>query len=431
VKFRSAAASWLVLLGVLGLGGAAQAQEGASSSPGSEELAENEETALEDVSSDPGTDRLSSLRRPTASGRYVAPTFVFNFHGYATLTLAEVGGDLGTEANATPQILLPGVSPRTGTNESGFRNDAAIFVGGSPLEGLNTIIELHFLGNALDPVITEAKAEWQFLNTDRVRMRAVGGRYWWPFGIHDVEWFSAVNAFPVVSAAAAEVVPAHYNEVGVAAEGEVLFSDEVGLNGIVSVGNGVPGFEISDTVGQTPFDYNGNRTITGRLAFALLGDVKLELGGSGSAGRLRSGQDMALDAADVHRYAASFYAFGVDLQAAYKGLSARGYYYWSQEDLDQAPVDALDRKGFTGQLSYDIKVGIKHLKKFSVVGRVSMAQEDVLDGTTTERWQLGGALRCWHSDNLVLNLGYTGQYEKQDAEEQSNNVLNATASLFF
>ena len=66
---------------------------------------------------------LDSIRRVTPSGQYIDPASFFRFHGYATVAYTENGPDVGLEVEATPQILLNGLSPRTGKNESGFRSD--------------------------------------------------------------------------------------------------------------------------------------------------------------------------------------------------------------------------------------------------------------------------------------------------------------------
>ena len=149
-------------------------------------------------------------------GLYADAASFFRFHGYVSLGLAATQGDLGGQSGTTPQILLSGVSPRTQRNEGGFRNDAALFVGGEPFEGASAVMEFHFVGNAADPVITEAKLTWDpFHDKEKdYSLRLSAGRFWWPFGIHNAEWFSAVNAFSVLSPAATEVVPAHYTEVG-------------------------------------------------------------------------------------------------------------------------------------------------------------------------------------------------------------------------
>ena len=92
-------------------------------------------------------DALESLRRNTPSGQYVDLANFFRFHGYITLSDAESKEELGIGEDA-PQILIGGP-------EGGVKNDAALFVGGEPFEGVGSVIEIHFVGDATDPVITE------------------------------------------------------------------------------------------------------------------------------------------------------------------------------------------------------------------------------------------------------------------------------------
>ena len=159
-------------------------------------------------------ENLDGFRYNTPSDEYANPDSFFFFHGYATLTYSRLGSGLGSETGVTPQILIPSISPRTGENESGFQHDAAIFVGSKPTEDLYSVLEIHFVRNALDPVITEAKLSYNFYESNQFRVDLTAGRYWWPFGNHNAEWFSSANLFNFLSPAAAEVVPAHFNEIG-------------------------------------------------------------------------------------------------------------------------------------------------------------------------------------------------------------------------
>lgn len=135
------------------------------------------------------TESTIDLRRTTPSGQYIDPSSFFRFHGYVSLSNSALGKDLGSESKASPQILVTGTSPRSGENESGFKNDAALFIGGEPFGGISSIIEIHFVGDASDPVITEAKMIWDMIGRDggSFTLRTVGGRFWWPFGIHNDE----------------------------------------------------------------------------------------------------------------------------------------------------------------------------------------------------------------------------------------------------
>jgi hypothetical protein len=375
-------------------------------------------------------------RRKTASAAYATPSLVFVAHGYATVGFALPSDDFGSEAGATPQILVSGISPRVGRNRGGFRSDGALFIGGETGR-VSTNLELHFVGTGLDPVMTEAKLSYDFFDDDEdLGLRIIGGRYWWPFGAHDQEWFSNVNAFSLVSVAATEVVPAHYNEVGVALEGEYGSpSSDIGLNWILSVGNGVPGFDLGGNVRETAFDYNGNRTLTGRAGIVYSGSVELDAGMSLSSGRLRAGTDMAFELDDARRHAATFLAFGPDLELQWKDLALRTYLYVSDESFDDpsgsANLDVLERVGATIEPSYTHQVGNERLQALRLVLRASQASEDRLDGLRDTRTQVGAALHAVIDENFVLKLSYVAQWEDDDARGLDNNVAGGCLTASF
>jgi hypothetical protein len=254
---------------------------------------------------------MDALRRSTPSGQYIDPASFFRFHGYISLSYTEAGEELGPGAGGAPNILVggPGPSPETGKNEGGFRNDAALFVGGEPFEGVGGVIEIHFVGDADDPVLTEAKLTWDLVDGEDFTFRVSGGRFWWPFGIHNGEWFSEVNRFSLLSPAATGVVPAHYNEVGIMGEGEKRLGDGLGLNYVVSVGNGMPGMGMMPNVRSTEFDTNDNRALTGRLGLVSSGDLNAELGVSAHSSAFRTDDD--------------FTAFGPDLTLGWQALGLR------------------------------------------------------------------------------------------------------------
>lgn len=365
---------------------------------------------------------LQSLRRKTPSGQYIDPASFFRFHGYITLTYAMA------EDFLDKQILVSGVSPVTGKNESGFRNDSALFVGGEPFEGVGSVIEIHFVGNSLDPVITEAKVIWALFDEESdlpIAIRIVGGRYWWPFGIHNDEWFSAINRFNLLSPTAGMVVPPHYDEVGLMAEGEFLIAGNLGGNFVLSVGNGVPSFSMMEIVGMAitnHFDLESSRTFTGRIGCSYLADLNLEVGFSGAIGGLR---DVAMteEKGDPRHYPADLLAFGPDLVFNWKGVGLRGYYYLSQEKLEGASVDRLDRNGFTVEPSYTLETDLKFAKALTLVGRYSLANVDLLNGKKNKATQYGVGLNIDVTKALTLRAGYLIQSEEEALTAIDNNAL--------
>ena len=382
-------------------------------------------------------EQIDKLRRKTPSGQYIDPASFFRFHGYNSLSFTRAGDQVGPAPGGTPQILInPGPSPQTGFNEGGFRNDAALFVGGEPLDGVGAVIEIHFVGDATDPVLTEAKMSWdlgEFVGNDNLALRLIGGRYWWPFGIHNDEWFSAVNRFSLLSPTATEVVPTHYNEVGAMLEGELVLSSTMGLNFALSVGNGVSGFHMPTVVRRTGADANGNRTFTGRLGLAVLGGLDAELGVSVASGQLRDGPhvDATIGLPPEFQYAADFTAFGPDLTIDINGFGLRSYFYSSTEELTGAPVAEIARTGMTVEPSYTIKRDAERFKAFSLIARYSMAEEENLAGQTLTRDQIGVALNVFITDAFIGRLGYVIQGESDDLQDLDNNAMSISMTSEF
>ena len=378
---------------------------------------------------------LDSVRRKTPSGEYIDPASFFRFHGYVSQSYTVADDDLGPASGGTPQILVnPEPNKLTLKNEGGFRNDAALFVGGEPFEGVGAVIEIHFVGAATNPVLTEAKMTWDLVGDGSEsdwRLRLVGGRFWWPFGAHNGEWFSAINRFGLLSPAATEVVPAHYNEVGVMAEGEGLLGDDLGLNYVAAVGNGVPGFGLMGNVRGTEADTNDDRTVTGRLGLVYQSGLDLEVGVSFSSGALRSVEDPSLATDAAERYAADFSAFGPDIRVSVRDFSLRGYFYTSSEDLTGAGISQLDRSGMTLEPSYTLRRDASRFGEISLVARYSMSDEDTMAGGTLKRTQTGIGVSAAATSQLDLEVGYVSQDEDDDMPKLDNNAFTISLTSHF
>ena len=380
---------------------------------------------LGDSADDPDENEPQDFRRKTPSSQYVDPSSFFRLHGYVTLMLSEAGHELGA-GSATPPILVGGLSPRTGENVSGFSNDAAIFVGGEPFDGVGTVIELHLIGSALDPVLTEAKITWDFVDGESsgYGMRLVGGRYWWPFGVHNEEWFSALNRFGLASPAAAEVVPAHYNELGLMIEGEGALTPGSGVNYSFSVGNGVSSFELEDNVGSTEFDQNGGRTLTGSAEYVLRRKQTVSFGFSGSLGELRAGLDEDIPTIDPRRFAADFSAWGIHATVdGDEGVRLRAYYYASRENFIDARLDRLERSGVTLEPEYRFRFERTSLRYVSVFARYSEADEEAVSSAVFRRIQYGAGLEAAVKRNLRMRFAYLKQDERNGARVLDNDLL--------
>lgn len=378
----------------------------------------------------PASDDRSKFVQETASGKYGDPTSFFLLHAYLTLTYADFGGGLDSIPDTTEQILIAGRSSRSGRHESGFKNDTALFIGSELTENLKGLFEIHFVGNARDPVLTESKIAWTPILTppDWPSFRLVAGRYWWPFGIHSDEWMSAMNLFNLQSPAATEVVPAHYTELGVMAEGEWQFRRDFGINYLVSFGNGIPSFELDDNL-QNTFDDNGNRTVTTRLG-VFPGIPNLALGFSYAHGALRRGLDPDFSPDDARRFEADLTAYGADATYRLGDLRLRGYWYSSKEDLSGAPVDDLDRDGGTLEALYTFVKHAPILGELALKGRVSRAKDASLTNRAFRLFQYGFGMNAAPHEHFRLKAEYFLQ-DESGTQEVDNDGVSLSGTVEF
>ena len=377
--------------------------------------------------------RRHHVQHSTPSGGYADPASFFFLHGYVTLTYADFEKGFGSVPGSTSQILVTGTSSRSNKHESGFRNDSCLFIGSEVSETLKGVVELHLVGNALDPVITESKITWTPLETseDRASLRIIAGRYWWPFGIHNAEWFSSENQFNLLSPVAAEVVPAHYNELGIMAEGEWQFAEKFGMNYLLSIGNGVSSFELSDNTGSSnAFDLNSNRVVTIRLGF-LPWVEDLEMGVNFAHGGLRRGADTSYAASDARRYEADLMAYGFDASYQLKDLMLRSYWYFSEEDLGNAPLDSLDRNGGTLEVLYTILKDVPLLGEVDFKTRVSTATDATLTNGTFRRSQYGFGFNARPNEHFFLKTEYFIEKEGEGIPEADNNGVSMSGTIGF
>ncbi len=375
------------------------------------------------------------FRRTTASGAYSGPTLqFFALHGYATLTYAVAEDSFGA---SYPQILLPGISPALGENLGGFRSDAAVFVGTDSNLDVSATVEIHFVGTGFDPIVTEAKVVWQLSRMwedklPQATLRLVGGRFWWPFGQHNPEWFSSVNRFNTISPATSLAVPAHHNETGLMAEGELELMRHLGLSWLFAIGNGPRGFALSDNVPAGPFDFDGNRTMTGRLEVGW--DDIVRVGFSAAGGRFRSppADPMATpDPADgVNAFGAKFTSLGPHASLQIQGFEALGFVYFSKEELDDAPRDRLDRIGVLAEAQYRLPWDVPVLSDLMPKFRYSWATVDELTGGDSGFQQLGFGVNYRPHPQLLAKVEYVLN-RSEHFEDVSEDVFNVSLSGSF
>lgn len=372
--------------------------------------------------------------RYTPTGLYADPTSFFFIHAYNTVTYADFQKGLNGVPGGAEQVLVAGNSARSGKHEAGFRNDSCLFIGSEITENLKGLVELHLVGNALDPILTESKLVWAPFDTveGHPNLRLIGGRYWWPFGIHNSEWFSAVNPFNLQSPAATEVVPAHWNELGVMAEGEWAIAEDFGMTYLVSVGQGTSSFELGDNVGSArsnAFDHDSNLTVTSRVGLFPWID-RLSVGASVAAGALRRGTDTSYGVSDPRRYEADLVAYGFDASYALGDLSLNGYWNFSTEDLVGHVMERLDRNGGTLDVLYVLLHDAPLFKEVSLKGRLSTAKDVTLTEGSLRRSQYGIGLNARPHEHFLLKAEYFLQDERE-IDEVSNNGFSLSGTVEF
>ena len=99
------------------------------------------------------------------------------------------------------------------------------------------------------------------------------------------DWLGAQNNFSLIPRASG-AYPVHYNERGVRLNGAFELGENMGLNYVVSVGNGVNNFNIS---GQRSSDTNNGKTVTGRVGFFPGIGMDLNIGISYMSGKFERG----------------------------------------------------------------------------------------------------------------------------------------------
>jgi hypothetical protein len=374
---------------------------------------------------------LDQFKNNTPSEQYISPMADSFFHGYSTVTYADFGRQFSDEPTSTQQILVSGRSLRSGRVESGFQFDSTLIFGAAPSSSVLITTEVHFVRTALDPIITEAKIRWSPNRWAHQtwRTRLVIGRYWWPFGIHNEEWFSNVNRFSLISPAAAEVLPAHYNETGIMLEGEWAPNDRFAFNGLLSLGNGVASFDLLDNVLRTPYDENGNRTVTTRVGVFPF-SKSLQIGLNFATGVLREGLNVSFQPTDPRRFGADFMAYGIDGTYRFWNFETRSYWYWSEENLEGASTPKLDRNGGTLEIIYNIVKKTQEINGFRAQGRVGTAKEESLTNSTFRRIQYAFGFNWLMADGILLKLEYFLNNEAGISEIDNNGFVSSVTANF-
>lgn len=255
----------------------------------------------------------TDFRWQTAAGDYLDPSSFFSLHGY-------VNGIYGSKSEGwtdpdPTQLGAPGQLLVPNTPNSSFQYDFAIIISSELSERTRIVFESHYVSNpsgngtagpgGITIAITEAAASYDLIPQ---YLTFTAGLFWSPFGIINEDWLGAQNNFSLVPRASG-AYPVHYNERGIRINGYHHFSDNAGINYVMSIGNGVSNFNIS---GQQSFDNSNGKTVVGRVGiFPGLGK-DLEIGISAMSGKMREVEDLSLPIGNSARYRNSADVFGID-----------------------------------------------------------------------------------------------------------------------
>ena len=401
-------------------------------------LAEENTDSITNNKAEQGID-LNQAQRHTPSGYYLDPGSLFFWHGYINGVYAHLDNDFGKSPHTQGQILVNGSNRFSGANTGGFQHDAALFVGSEMFQGFQGILEIHFVRSALDPVLTEAKIMWHVIDKKEWPTHlAIGvGRQWWPFGIHNQQWFSSLNLFNVISPIATQVLPPHHNEIGAWLEGYSQLG-RVGLNYVAGVGNGPLSFSMMDNVRINLFGHSKKPAVTGRFGIKP-GVTWLELGASGSWGGMRDGsvrgadEDPELATIDPRFYAADFWATGTDLRIDTEvGFRLTADFAWSREMLrGDAPRSSLDRFGFYADAYYGLPVPQYPKWLWSIGPKVlySEAWLEQLQGEREHGRHVGFGVNYYPIEQVVLKVEYVFVKGGNAAGYDQDNIFDIGLAL--
>lgn len=319
----------------------------------------------------------------TPAGKYLEPSSFFSLHGYVNGVYAGPSDEWTapdpTKLGAPGQLLVPN------TDKSSFQYDFAIIIGSELTERTRVAVEAHYVSDpsgkgAAGPggitiAVTEATGSYDIVPK---ALTISAGIFWSPFGIVNKDWLGAQNNFSLLPRASG-AYPVHFNERGVRLNGYFNLSDNAAINYVVSAGNGVSNYNIS---GQSSYDTNDNKTITGRIGiFPGLGK-DLEIGLSYMNGTLRDELDISnVNLADPLRYKSTTSALGFDATYQLDNLTFHGYFISSTEELsDDGSVapDDINRMGYTGEILYLFETNLEYLKGIRPKFRYDFIEVDQL-----------------------------------------------------
>ena len=290
-------------------------------------------------------------------GNYIDETSFFSLHGYVNSVYAFESEDW-QEGNfnaigAPGQVLVPN------TNNGSFQSDEALWISSEISEKVSALMELHMVTapsgvgaagpGGLTLVLTEANVKVKFY---KKFLNVACGTFWNPFGIHNVDWLGGQNLFTTIPYASA-AFPTHYNEKGLRVDGCLGNKDKIGMNYVVSIGNGYNAWDIS---GYQAIDNNHNKTVTGRISLFPGLKEKLNIGFSFASGHILSG-DTSLSDTTKEFYDNSFKSVGTDLMLTLDKFRFRSYAIYSTKVYESLKDDLEENRfGIMGEVSYRLNI---------------------------------------------------------------------------
>ncbi len=371
---------------------------------------------------------------PTSA--YDEPTKQFlSIHGYASGIFAASFEDEFTSSGEANQAFLPGMQ---GDSKAGFGFDGTFSPGLAIPEGAARL-QIQFVQGS--PTMMQLYARWHILESlddppSRAKLRLTAGRFWWPFGNHNSEWFSIKNDFNLQTPVATQVVPPHHSPIGAKLDGAVALTEELGLNytlgtsaGPRFLAAGEQGGPVRNTMPKVNIEEQP--AVTGRVVGVM--KEKFRLGFSISHGRLRAASMDVEDPDDVRNYPATYLAYGPHARVGVGDLTARLNYYRSEENLEETDESAenmsLQNWGATADVLYQLPFDLPAIGHLSPKVRFSVAESDNADGTDQTMYQYGGGMNFHPAEPVLLKAEYLLQQEEGALDETPNNLFTASVSV--
>jgi len=367
-------------------------------------------------------------------GNYIDPTSFFSLHGYVNAVFAAESEEW--RLGSMNGIGMPGQVLIPNTNSSSFQNDEAIWISSEISDKTSVLMELHLVTSpsgkgaagpgGLTFVLTEANAKFKlYKNFANVAV----GTFWTPFGIHNNDWLGAQNLFTMIPYASS-AFPTHFNEKGIRLDGSFGKKDKIGVNYVVSIGNGYNAYDIS---GYQAVDQNTNKTLTGRVSVFPYMKEKLNIGVSFASGELTMG-DQTLSETLIEHYGSEFKSFGADALLKLEEFKIRSYMIATTRSFNSTETTHnTSLLGYMGEISYTIKLsGIKSIESITPKFRYDVGNLEVFNISSIGSQNftsLSVGLNIHLNENFYFCSDYNILTESENELNNNRFIIRATANF--